>query len=198
MLDNYGYWERYDRVLPEDHPLAHAEKQLGRNVIWMRNAQGVDWYDFQKTLPTVEDDNDVYASVRQDPIDGKFYIASCEPHWDRIMPLNMWFVRLPSNMPYEELRGCEIDMETGDIIGDQVLPVTKVTAAQAKVALFRRGLYAQVEAAVAAMPFDVQLWFKEAREWERSNPYVMGFAVELDFTDEQVDELFVYASELSA
>jgi hypothetical protein len=74
------------------------------------------------------------------------------------------------------------------------LPSLSVSAAQAKVALYRRGFLVDVENAVAAYPKDVQIWFSDAREWDRNNPYVQGLGVELGLTDEQVDELFVFAA----
>lgn len=81
------------------------------------------------------------------------------------------------------------------VVIPQAIPT--VTAAQAKVALFRRGLYDTVITAVLAMPFDIQLWFQEARVWERTNAYVAGLSIELGLSDEQLDELFEYASTLS-
>jgi hypothetical protein len=77
----------------------------------------------------------------------------------------------------------------------ELLPLpAPVSAAQAKIALYRRGFLVDVENAVAAYPKDVQIWFSDAREWDRNNPYVQGLGLELGLTDEQVDELFVFAA----
>jgi len=73
-----------------------------------------------------------------------------------------------------------------------------ITAAQAKVALYRKGLLDSVEQAVLTYPRDIQLWYQEAREWDRMNPYVLGIGMELGLTDNQVDELFAFASTLAA
>lgn len=65
-----------------------------------------------------------------------------------------------------------------------------VTGAQAKIALLRAGLLAQVKTVVAAYPEEVQIWFSDAQVWERNNPYVLGIGLELSLTDDQVDDLF--------
>ncbi|EIM25762.1 hypothetical protein [Microvirga lotononidis] len=72
-----------------------------------------------------------------------------------------------------------------------------VTAAQAKIALFNGGLLDQVKAVVAAHPYEiVRIWFADANNWERGNPYVQALGVEIGLTDEQMDELFVQASKI--
>ena len=94
--------------------------------------------------------------------------------------------------------GVEIEIDESEVVqpGLYVPPPLRVavTAAQAKVALHRRGLLLDVENAVAGYPRDVQLWFSDARDWDRNNPYVQGIGAELSLTDEQVDELFVFAA----
>lgn len=89
-----------------------------------------------------------------------------------------------------------------------------VSAAQAKVALYRTKRLADgtlsidpaasgaplldaVDTAIGQYPRDVQLWYENAREWERSNAYVAGIALELGLTDDEVDSLFEYAATLS-
>lgn len=67
---------------------------------------------------------------------------------------------------------------------------SSVSAAQACLILEDDGLLAQVETIVAAMPKVVQIWFARANTWERFNPYVMGIGLELDLTDEALDDKF--------
>lgn len=65
-----------------------------------------------------------------------------------------------------------------------------VSSAQACLILDDDGLLAQVETIVAAMPKAVQIWFARANTWERANPYVMGIGLELDLSDEDLDDKF--------
>lgn len=65
-----------------------------------------------------------------------------------------------------------------------------VSSAQACLILEEDGLLAQVEAIVANMPKVVQIWFARANTWERYNPYVMGIGIELDLSDEAMDDKF--------
>lgn len=70
-----------------------------------------------------------------------------------------------------------------------------VTRAQARVALYEAGLLAQVEAAVAAHPYEVvRIWWENALNIERANPYLVGLAIELELSEQQVDDLFIAAS----
>ncbi|MBB4039112.1 hypothetical protein GGR34_000747 [Microvirga flocculans] len=52
------------------------------------------------------------------------------------------------------------------------------------------------EAVIAQYPLDIRMWYQAALHWKKSNPYVRGIALELGLTDEHLDELFFYASQL--
>lgn len=72
-----------------------------------------------------------------------------------------------------------------------------VSASQAKITLHNAGLLEQVKAIVAAHPYEiVRIWYSDANQWERGNPYVQALGVEIGLTDEQIDELFIAASAL--
>lgn len=72
-----------------------------------------------------------------------------------------------------------------------------VSAAQAKIALFKAGLLDQVKAVVAAHPYEiVRIWYGDANDWERGNPYVQALGAEIGLTAEQMDELFIAASKV--
>lgn len=80
-------------------------------------------------------------------------------------------------------------------LADQVaLPSERVplsvSSAQACLILDDDRLLDQVEAIVAQMPKAVQIWFARANDWERANPYVAGIGLELDLTDDALDEMF--------
>lgn len=97
--------------------------------------------------------------------------------------------------------GEEIEVDTASL--DLVDPndaydfsaVRSVSKAQALMALHKVGLLAQVRAAVAAHDLEeVRIWFDNANEWRRDNPYVQALSVELGLNDEAVSALFLAAS----
>ncbi|CAA0129345.1 Uncharacterised protein [Starkeya nomas] len=91
-----------------------------------------------------------------------------------------------------------LDGEAGPIAPYAAPPPTvpaSVTRAQARVALFEAGLLAQVDAAVAAHPYElVRIWWADALNIERNHPYLVAMAVELELTEQQVDQLFITAA----
>lgn len=76
----------------------------------------------------------------------------------------------------------------------------KISSAQAKIMLSRAGLLAAVKALVAQIGGEVEIWFTDAREWERQNPYVLEFAKpdRLNLSEAQLDELFRGAAQIAA
>lgn len=97
-----------------------------------------------------------------------------------------------------------ISGEFGDIAAyvpptePEPLPVTSVTRAQAKVALYRSGLLTAVEAAVTAAGGEVAIWYTDALSWRRDNVYVASLAATLGLTTNQVDNLFTLAASIEA
>ena len=77
-------------------------------------------------------------------------------------------------------------------------PVTKVSRAQALMALHNAGLLESVETMIAAHPYKpVQIWYYNASHWERDHPYLEGIALEIPLTDTQIDALFAAAALLT-
>lgn len=76
------------------------------------------------------------------------------------------------------------------------VPVS-VTRAQALMALYNAGKLEALEAIIAAHPYrPVRIWFENANEWLRTNPYVNLLGPELGLTDEDIDTLFIEAAKL--
>jgi hypothetical protein len=75
-----------------------------------------------------------------------------------------------------------------------------VTRFQAKAALLGAGLLEQVEAYMALpdTPMVTKLAWTDTQDFERASPTVAGLSALLGLTSEQVDELFVTASGISA
>ena len=80
--------------------------------------------------------------------------------------------------------------------GPQV-PV-KVSRMQAKMALLGSGLLAAVEAAIAASDdAALKLYWAEASDFHRDHPALNGMTAVLGMTSEQVDDLFIAASQIT-
>jgi hypothetical protein len=79
---------------------------------------------------------------------------------------------------------------------------TSVTMWQARHALLNAGLYAQVEAALQAMPGDngqrARIDWDYAANVKRDFPLIIGMQQMFGWTDEQVDALFISASQITA
>lgn len=69
---------------------------------------------------------------------------------------------------------------------------------QAKAALLQAGLLDDVEQAVAGSDALTQLAWAEAQELRRESPMVTAIAGALELTDEEVDDLFRQAAEITA
>jgi hypothetical protein len=72
----------------------------------------------------------------------------------------------------------------------------RVTRRQARLALLNAGLLDAVEAAIAKAPPAVRITYEDATEWWRDDPLIASFSVSLGLTTEQVDNLFLEASQL--
>jgi hypothetical protein len=82
-----------------------------------------------------------------------------------------------------------------------VAPVPQIVSRfQAKAVLLNEGLLSQVEALMqdANTPELYRLAWAEAREFERASPTVAAMSAALGLTEQQVDDLFVAASKITA
>ena len=77
-------------------------------------------------------------------------------------------------------------------------PVETVSAMQARIALRRAGLLAQVEAAVAQGDDELQDAWEYAIEWKRSSPTIAAIGTALGLSEAQIDDLFRAAAEIEA
>ena len=80
-----------------------------------------------------------------------------------------------------------------------VVPQT-VSRFQGLAALHIAGLLEQVEAIIANPATDpiVRLAWSNVQEFHRQSPMVATFATELEWTDDQIDDLFIMASGIEA
>lgn len=71
-----------------------------------------------------------------------------------------------------------------------------ISPRQAKLALLGAGLLDTVEAAIAASPRSVQIYWTESVEFRRHDPVLVAMAAELGLTAQQLDDLFAAAKQL--
>jgi len=76
-----------------------------------------------------------------------------------------------------------------------------VTRRQAKQALLMSALLANVQPAIDAIEDEtergmVQIFWDDSTTFERNNPQLIALGEALELTDEQIDDLFIQASEL--
>jgi hypothetical protein len=80
-----------------------------------------------------------------------------------------------------------------------------VSSAQAKIQLLRtpgsadgKTLLDDVRAAVEAAGGEVEIWFTDARSWDRANPYVAQLGKSLKLKAADIDALFSAAAQIAA
>ncbi|PIK74807.1 hypothetical protein [Methylobacterium frigidaeris] len=78
------------------------------------------------------------------------------------------------------------------------LALPDVSSAQAKIQLARAGLLPAVKSAVAAAGTEVEIWFSDARTWQRGNPYVAALGAALGLSAGEIDDLFRQAAAIAA
>jgi len=75
-------------------------------------------------------------------------------------------------------------------------PVTEVTPAQAKVALFNAGLLDTAELEISTSYMPIKIYWANASTFDLNHPYIKGVGALLGLSDETMAELFTKASRL--
>lgn len=83
-------------------------------------------------------------------------------------------------------------------VDDAPAQVMAISPFQARAALFAAGLLDDVEAAIQAEGPPAVLAWEYATEWRRDSPTIATLAAVLELSEEQVDELFIAASQITA
>jgi hypothetical protein len=89
-----------------------------------------------------------------------------------------------------------VDADTAAELAKPLVPQS-VSRAQAKIALLRSGNLDKVKAAVATND-EAQIWFDDAQNWERQNPYVIDLGEKLLGGSDEIDALFISAGQIQA
>lgn len=77
-------------------------------------------------------------------------------------------------------------------------PVPDVTSAQAKIQLLRASFLVPVQEAVKAIGGETEIWFNDARTWQRNNPHVVEIGAGLNLKPAEIDDLFRAAALIDA
>jgi len=78
------------------------------------------------------------------------------------------------------------------------LPVPDVSSAQAKIQLSRAKFLSAVKDTVAEIGGEVEIWFTDARTWQRNNPHVNEIWAGLNLSPAEIDNLFREAAKIDA
>jgi hypothetical protein len=106
-----------------------------------------------------------------------------------------------------DLKPCGADVrerwlfDGSDFAAPPVSPETvpsEVSSAQAKIQLSRAGFLPAVKATVEAMGGEVEIWFTDARVWQRNNPHVVEIGTGLHLSSDEIDGLFRDAAKIDA
>lgn len=86
------------------------------------------------------------------------------------------------------------DFETGEWFFDPIIPVPQsITRYQGMLYLYRIGRLAELKQKVTTLNGEGQVAFENSINWERYNPFVLGMASLLMFTEEDLDNFFIEA-----
>ncbi|MDH0157375.1 hypothetical protein [Stutzerimonas stutzeri] len=111
----------------------------------------------------------------------------------------------PSVAPGEQLQPGEVREDGGRYVqGWIVIPAPKpgvpesVTMRQARQAMLSAGILAQVDALIAAMPGEegesARIDWNHARDVKRDWPLIGALGPQMGLTEQQIDDLFIYAA----
>ncbi|TXN33889.1 hypothetical protein [Methylobacterium sp. WL19] len=76
--------------------------------------------------------------------------------------------------------------------------IPDVSSAQAKIQLSRASFLVPVKAAVEALGGEAEIWFTDARTWQRNNPYVAELGGVVGLSPTEIDDLFREAAKIDA
>lgn len=158
-----------------------------------------------------EADEDWYAAWAHNPnapsgfvifLDADGVVQTICNHVDQSEPGNKRGLILPDFPTDPQARravlGKFFDFTNGIFVDPPPKAPPFVTRSQALMALHNAGLLEQVETLIAGHEYlPVRLWFNNALRFERNHAYLQAIAIELELTEQQVDDLFIAASMLT-
>lgn len=181
-MTDFGVFTRYEQALLDKHPLKDDKR-----AICIQNERGVDYYALRNQLLAVGDVGKTWLGL-----DSVSRVVVQADTIDDLFPQNLRLVSIPRVSGNK--RGMVYADGNFSTYVEPPKPVTEVTAAQAKVALYKRGYLDTVKGLVALYGVEAQLWYDNANTWYRSNPYNQGISIELGLTEQQEDDLWAFAA----
>lgn len=101
----------------------------------------------------------------------------------------------------QEFAAEEVADDAPDLLAFLAPPVPMVVSrAQGEIALHRASLLAQVEAFIAGASTDteIRIWWQRAQEFRRDSATLLAVATAMEWSPQQLDDLFILASEIQA
>ena len=185
-----NYYGTFNEYTPTSFPQGFPSEMRGR-AVWLRNEFDEDIYEVRTRLPP----GHTFVTAEAD---GSLRVVHDDPH--QVWPANGGALYgTPEAVPMDPavLMTKRFDYSTRQIVDKPAEVPKAVTRAQALMALYNAGKLDALEAKIAAHPYrPVRIWFENANEWLRANPYVNLLGPELGLTDEDIDALFTEAARL--
>jgi hypothetical protein len=195
---DHGKWEAY-----RPDPLPDVSAAFARRI-----GDGVDWYAFIQSEGQFYEGS-ILATALQDPATGVETVKAATRDETLIFPAGSRVIEIlgvPANepKPHDLLAWLNYDPATQTLFGNPSPPTMalRVSATQAKIQLSRmkRGdtnLLAMTEQVVAAsQDTELQIWFRDARNWSVSSPNVLKIGVAFGLSREDIQAAFEAASKI--
>jgi hypothetical protein len=174
-IKNLGFWSVYTPDPYPDHRPA--------GIIFTRNEQGDDWYDFRENRENFQDGSVLVYCDRAD-FDGNYLTQAVYWGPDQLVPLGMLVLEITGVDPATEKVWKLFEQQNYNVTSNTITPrivnAAFVSAAQAKTALYNAGLLDRVQEIINTNNYPpVKIFFDSANNWEKANPYVRSIALEL-------------------
>lgn len=204
-VTDHGAWVQYRPEVMPSMEFAGPVPPGMAPLFAKRAIDGIDWYDFANGETRPWPPSALVVTLATHPTDGlvaKAIVPADEA--GTLFPAGMHVVSVEGHdpadpTPWKAFEEKVCDLAAGTFTPRPAPPVVEVFRSQAKIALRRAGLLAQVKAAVRnSNDEDLQLWFDEATLWRRDNPNVMAIGTVLGLDAAEIDALFVAAAGITA
>ncbi|WP_213287596.1 hypothetical protein [Bradyrhizobium sp. sGM-13] len=182
---NHGSWSRYvPGIWPEGFP---------SNIMFCkRDSDGIDWYDY------------IYKGASFAPgsikvtVEGGLTRAATRDE-SKLFPQSSVVLEITGDNaedPQAAFGGLVYDEASNTLSLPRPTVPQSVTPRQARLALLSVGLLDQVEASVNAAGGATKITWEYATEINRRDPMIISIGSSLGLTSDQIDALFLSASEL--
>lgn len=207
-VEDHGFWNPY---VPDEMPEWASDIPGVKVSFTRREGDGIDWYEYRKTEDLIAP-GALVAFTWKSPTTGEEIVGGIfRDLSEGPVPFGMRLIEIggvdPEDpKPWKLFEQKIYDPETKTFREQPPQPITSVSNAQAKTALFNADLGEKAEEIVSKHPYKpVRIFYESANSWQKSNPYVRAIALELGLltidgdsneVDNGLDKLFEDASKL--